>query len=459
MLSEKKIMQLNAKSNVAEEDEDGEEVIDLENNVTLTQMFGHFGENEENITRKHNRLRLHYYEWAADRCYGQRLKSLLESIRPQYVIIYEPEMSCIRQLELHQAIYGSVDRSPIDVYFFVFDGSAEEQRYLRNIQLEKGAFERLIQEKSTLAKSKEGDGTCGQHPDLQRGEQSLLHPDEEVASNSRFGGGLRKPADTVRQVLIDMREFRSHLPACIHKMNIELEPVTLEIGDYLLTPDICVERKSVSDLIGSLNSGRLYNQAQVMTRYYKRSMLLIEFDEPKSFNFKARFWTVASQRGGSSLSSRPNPLVQLAVLTIHFPQLKLIWSPSPSFSAQMFDELKKGKEEPSEKDIVSTIGDQHDQLPMEYATDRYDIEAKEFLLALPGVTTTNVYSLMNKCSSIAQLVKCTKDQLTEYMNNAKFADQLYDALHGNVNLNKLVDEKVKVESKVTKKFAYARRNK
>ncbi len=29
-----------------------------------------------------------------------------------------------------------------------------------------------------------------------------------------------------------------------------LEPVTLEVGDYILTPDICVERKSISDLIG-----------------------------------------------------------------------------------------------------------------------------------------------------------------------------------------------------------------
>lgn len=31
----------------------------------------------------------------------------------------------------------------------------------------------------------------------------------------------------------------------------------VQIGDYILSPDMCVERKSVSDLIGSLNSGRL----------------------------------------------------------------------------------------------------------------------------------------------------------------------------------------------------------
>ena len=71
-----------------------------------------------------------------------------------------------------------------------------------------------------------------------------------------------------------MREFRSSLPSLLHKRGINIAPVTLEVsddslcslctyniaykvGDYVLTPDICVERKSLNDLIGSLNSGRL----------------------------------------------------------------------------------------------------------------------------------------------------------------------------------------------------------
>ena len=37
-------------------------------------------------------------------------------------------------------------------------------------------------------------------------------------------------------------------------------PLTLEVGDYVLSPDVCVERKSITDLRGSLQSGRLYTQ-------------------------------------------------------------------------------------------------------------------------------------------------------------------------------------------------------
>ena len=62
------------------------------------------------------------------------------------------------------------------------------------------------------------------------------------------------------QVIVDLREFRSELPSLIHRRGLRVEPVTLEVGDYILTPEICVERKSISDLIHSLNCGRLYNQ-------------------------------------------------------------------------------------------------------------------------------------------------------------------------------------------------------
>ena len=43
----------------------------------------------------------------------------------------------------------------------------------------------------------------------------------------------------------------------------------LEVGDYILSPDMCVERKALPDLIQSLASGRLYNQAESMCKHYK----------------------------------------------------------------------------------------------------------------------------------------------------------------------------------------------
>ena len=56
-----------------------------------------------------------------------------------------------------------------------------------------------------------------------------------------------------------------------------------QVGDYILSPEMCVERKSISDLKGSFISGRLYHQAEVMSRNYKTPILLIEFERDKAF--------------------------------------------------------------------------------------------------------------------------------------------------------------------------------
>ena len=88
------------------------------------------------------------------------------------------------------------------------------------------------------------------------------------------------------QVIVDMREFMSSLPNVLHQKGIRIVPVTLEVGDYVLSPLICVERKSITDLFQSFASGRLYNQVETMARYYKIPVLLIEFSQDKSFSFQ-----------------------------------------------------------------------------------------------------------------------------------------------------------------------------
>lgn len=78
----------------------------------------------------------------------------------------------------------------------------------------------------------------------------------------------------------------SSLPNVLHQKGMRIIPVTLEVGDYILSPLICVERKSIQDLFGSFSSGRLYHQAEMMSRYYQIPVLLIEFSQDKSFSFQ-----------------------------------------------------------------------------------------------------------------------------------------------------------------------------
>lgn len=79
---------------------------------------------------------------------------------------------------------------------------------------------------------------------------------QETRPSTRIAGGQLK-VDGDKIVIVDMREFRSSLPPILYAEGMKIEPCTLQVGDYILSPDMCVERKSISDMIQSFTSGRL----------------------------------------------------------------------------------------------------------------------------------------------------------------------------------------------------------
>ena len=48
----------------------------------------------------------------------------VREVRPSYVILYDPDVTCVRQLEVHRARSPGV---PLRVYFLFYDSSVEEQ--------------------------------------------------------------------------------------------------------------------------------------------------------------------------------------------------------------------------------------------------------------------------------------------------------------------------------------------
>ena len=73
------------------------------------------------------------------------------------------------------------------------------------------------------------------------------------------GAAARRRAATPDppRVVVDVREFRSSLPSMLHAAGMRLTPVTLTVGDFVVTNSLVVERKSVSDLSSS-SVGRFF---------------------------------------------------------------------------------------------------------------------------------------------------------------------------------------------------------
>jgi len=343
------------------------------------------------------------------------IKKLLYELKPRFIVLYDSDMTFVRQIEVYQSSHPDLHTR---VYFMMYRGSVEEQGYLTTLRREKEAFEVLIKQKVGMVVPEDREGKMMENEELSR--DSRKASDVIMESNTlrtRKGGG-EVGAKVQPKVIVDMREFRSLLPSLLHKRGIDVEPVTLEVGDYILTPEICVERKSISDLIGSLNSGRLYNQAVAMTRFYTRPMLLIEFDQNKPFALQGKYY-LSRDIQSSDLVAR------LQLLTIHFPKLRILWSPSPHATAELVEELKKGRDEPDASKAVTLGVDIID----EYNTDKYNPLIHDFVSKLPGVTGKNKFGILNSVENMTELLELSQARLGELLGSDQRAEELYAALH------------------------------
>ncbi|XP_053550306.1 DNA repair endonuclease XPF [Bombina bombina] len=336
------------------------------------------------------------------------LTRVLHEVEPRYLVLYDAELSFVRQLE----IYRACKQKALRVYFLIYGGSTEEQRYLTALRKEKEAFEKLIREKASMVIPEEREGRDDTNLDLQRDVTRA-----SADTDTRKAGGQRQTS-VQQTIIVDMREFRSELPSLIHRRGIDIEPVTLEVGDYILTPDICVERKSISDLIGSLNNGRLYTQCVSMSRYYKRPILLIEFDPNKPFSLTSRN-SIHQEISVNDITSK------ITLLTLHFPRLRLLWCPSPYATAELFEELKQNRPQPDAATAMAVTADS-ETIP---ESEKYNPGPQDFLLKMPGVNAKNCRAIMNHVKSIAELTTLSQERLTEILGNSNNAKQLYDFIH------------------------------
>uniref|UniRef100_A0A1A9ZVD3 DNA repair endonuclease XPF n=1 Tax=Glossina pallidipes TaxID=7398 RepID=A0A1A9ZVD3_GLOPL len=347
------------------------------------------------------------------------LERILNDIQPQYVIMYHCNVTAIRQLEIYEARHRRPPAERMKIFFLIHARTVEEQSYLTSLRREKQAFELIIDTKSTMVIPEYQDGKTDEAFVLYK-----TFKDPEVEANnaqSRKAGGQQSiESSSVPKIIVDMREFRSDLPCLIHKRGLEVVPVTITIGDYILTPEICVERKSISDLIGSLNSGRLYNQCIQMQRYYAKPILLIEFDQNKPFHLQGKY--MLSQ---NTTSTNVDIVQKLQLLTLHFPKLRLIWSPSPYATAQLFEELKLGKPEPDAKQ-AATLG--IDEIGS-YDDLKFNANIYDFLLRLPGINTRNIHQLMRHGGNLKELLKKSQAELSTLLESQENGKLLWDILH------------------------------
>ncbi len=77
-------------------------------------------------------------------------------------------------------------------------------------------------------------------------------------------------------IVVDTRELSSSIARELLNHGVISKPKKLEVGDYVISERLCIERKTAEDFIESLIDGRLLSQAINLRQSYPKALMIVE---------------------------------------------------------------------------------------------------------------------------------------------------------------------------------------
>jgi DNA excision repair protein ERCC-4 len=78
------------------------------------------------------------------------------------------------------------------------------------------------------------------------------------------------------RIVVDERERNSNIPELLKNAGAIIDFRQLKVGDYLVSSETAVERKTVRDLLSSIYDGRLFLQCSDLVKYYQKPLLVVQ---------------------------------------------------------------------------------------------------------------------------------------------------------------------------------------
>jgi len=175
------------------------------------------------------------------------------------VVFYEPVPSEIRTIQRK----GRTARQMAGkVIILITKGTPDEAYYWSSRQKERRMHSELEILRTALRKKLQDPAAVYQTALHQENQKKL----DEYSKKTNV------------KIIVDHRESRSPVMRFLSQKDIIVEPQQLDVGDYIISSRIGVERKTVDDFLNSLIEGKLFVQMKNLRTTYSRPLLLVEGD-------------------------------------------------------------------------------------------------------------------------------------------------------------------------------------
>jgi len=280
--------------------------------------------------------------------------------RVDLVIFYEPIPSEIRSIQRR----GRTGRSRAGkVIIMMAKGTRDEAYYWASVYKER-RMARIIRDMRGRF-------------DVNFGQQSLLN----------YGAKLERDEEKRVKIYVDIREKNSEILRILRdKARIEIK--RLEVGDFILSDRIVVERKTISDFLQSIIDKRLLLQAEELARNFEIPIMIIEGDRDL---YSLRDIHPNAIRGA------------LISLAIDF-GISIIPTINEEDTANLLLIIAKREQFPEEKEIA--LRGERKPLTLE--------ERQRFVLeSLPSVSAVLAKRLLERFGSVKNVMNASKKELME----------------------------------------------
>ncbi len=107
---------------------------------------------------------------------------------------------------------------------------------------------------------------------------------EDTREEAELGSGTREEKQVMGsesriQIIVDSRELPTGVPRELAKLDVKITSESLNVGDYIISDEVAVERKETGDFVQSLIDGRLFGQLSALRSTYLRPVLIIEGEQ------------------------------------------------------------------------------------------------------------------------------------------------------------------------------------
>ena len=208
--------------------------------------------------------------------------------------------------------------------------------------------------------------------------------EKEEEASERLVSVAPKEEDHIR-LIVDSRELPTAVARELTRLDVEISGESLEIGDYVASEEVAVERKETGDFIQSLIDGRLFVQLSALRSAYRRPVLIIEGEQILGL----RAVNPASIYGA------------LASIAVRI-QVPILWTRNAEETANVLYRIARLEQIESSRPLRTRSGE----------TKGTDAEALEFILSgFPGIDTVTSRAILVEFGTLEKIFSAEQREL------------------------------------------------